>query len=754
MQNEVPIKITTDTAQCLSQIQSLTSGIKGEILIWTAGFATAGAAIRTAVSMIETAVKPILETAKAGEEFVQMSQQIGVSVENLSKLKFAAEISETSFEALTTGMGIFSRSLHGMSEDGKSTTLTLKALGISTKDPYQAMMQLADAFSGMNDGANKTAIAMELMGRGGRQMIPLLNQGSAAIKELMLETKGFTDAQAKAADEFNDNILRLEKNFKSFGRTLGNAVIPVMNEYLELLMKTDKKQMDILLGELLERKQLIEKTIKEAKAGADQGGNYMGLNIQGTEKVAGALPSLEEELKLVQSQIDGITNSLNSLSTGKKTDGPKIQTEAEIAAAKKALEALQQYRNEVEQLNPDLDESGKKILEFWQKAMKGIREGGNKEAWTAAFKQAVESADQNVVNEQARKEQEAWNTAQKKAYEEYAKISVEMTDTIKKLTLDEFDYKREKLKEEYQKKADAAGGWVNVYKSYSLELQDIDNAAAQKRTDSYIKSMSDMAASFEYMSAESQKEYLSYLFDQMYVLREMGPAGAAAYEQIFEALKKFGSTATVESKKWSIDWAASLSSALDSGFFDAMTGKFKSFGDYLNQLWEGIARQISTQLAKGITDGLTGKTSGGSDIWSSLKSILGFSSSTTTTSTTDEYAIMASAVQTKHTGGMVFHTGGLVPRFHWGGLAADEVPAILQRGEYVVSRKGVAALDAINSGNMQQGSGGGNTMVVNNISALDGASVAKLFRNNAGALLGVVNWSSKTGGAARAVTRR
>ena len=64
----------------------------------------------------------------------------------------------------------------------------------------------------------------------------------------------------------------------------------------------------------------------------------------------------------------------------------------------------------------------------------------------------------------------------------------------------------------------------------------------------------------------------------------------------------------------------------------------------------------------------------------------------------------------RHEGGYItkYHAGGLVeaverlnaliPRFHWGGLAHDEVPAILQTGEYVVSRKGVEFLDRINRG--------------------------------------------------------
>lgn len=46
----------------------------------------------------------------------------------------------------------------------------------------------------------------------------------------------------------------------------------------------------------------------------------------------------------------------------------------------------------------------------------------------------------------------------------------------------------------------------------------------------------------------------------------------------------------------------------------------------------------------------------------------------------------------RHQGGPVFHAGGMVRRFHSGGLRSDEIPAILQRGEFVIRRAAVRAL--------------------------------------------------------------
>ena len=47
--------------------------------------------------------------------------------------------------------------------------------------PLQDVLdKIANKFAGMNDGLNKTAIAMAILGRGGAEMIPVLDRGAVA----------------------------------------------------------------------------------------------------------------------------------------------------------------------------------------------------------------------------------------------------------------------------------------------------------------------------------------------------------------------------------------------------------------------------------------------------------------------------------------------------------------------------------------------------------------------------------------------
>lgn len=112
------------------------------------------------------------------------------------------------------------------------------------------------------------------------------------------------------------------------------------------------------------------------------------------------------------------------------------------------------------------------------------------------------------------------------------------------------------------------------------------------------------------------------------------------------------------------------------------------------------------------------------------------------------------------------HTGGVIPKFHIGGkVAPDERLALLQTGEYVISRRGVnaigtKALDAINSGEARIGGGGGTQAsqgVVNNyynINAVDPKSFNDYVKTyGAGAIKEVITKDLKTAGPTRTAIR-
>lgn len=73
---------------------------------------------------------------------------------------------------------------------------------------------VAELFSLLPDGANKTALAVKLFGRSGAELIPLLNQGKEGLAEFdkLASDLGLTldKETGKAAEDFNDNLTKLK----------------------------------------------------------------------------------------------------------------------------------------------------------------------------------------------------------------------------------------------------------------------------------------------------------------------------------------------------------------------------------------------------------------------------------------------------------------------------------------------------------------------------------------------------------------
>lgn len=106
--------------------------------------------------------------------------------------------------------------------------------------------------------------------------------------------------------------------------------------------------------------------------------------------------------------------------------------------------------------------------------------------------------------------------------------------------------------------------------------------------------------------------------------------------------------------------AQGMEGAFSTFFFDAMTGKIESLWDYIQGFLESVVKAVADVMAQVVAQQL---------ITAAMPDAGGLS-------------FVTAGPQT-----MIMHSGGLVPRFHFGGLASDEVPAILQTGERVLSRE-------------------------------------------------------------------
>jgi lambda family phage tail tape measure protein len=226
------------------QLQAATDrlGMLGSVLgkLGPAGL-LAGASIAALGVGITALVMPV---ARVGDEFFKLSQKTGVSVEALTALDYAAKLSDVSTEGLTKALQKLSVAMFDTQINGVEGSAALKALGVSATDvngqirpTEQVLLDLAEKFSAMPDGADKAALAVKLFGKEGLAIIPFLNQGREGITALMEEAQRLglvmSEDVARASEVFNDNLTRLSAIFEGVQRQIGAAVIPVLADFTE-----------------------------------------------------------------------------------------------------------------------------------------------------------------------------------------------------------------------------------------------------------------------------------------------------------------------------------------------------------------------------------------------------------------------------------------------------------------------------------------------------------------------------------------
>lgn len=195
------------------------TGAAGTLALGAAGV-VAGALIVGGLSKADDAYVGL------GNQARQVSRLTGDSTKDASDLVYIAARSGVSFDALNTGITRVSKNSAKLSDIGVSLTdNTGKAR------PFVSVLgDIADYFQTAPAGIDKTAEAVNLFGRGGTAMLPILNRGSAGIKELAAEAKAMgLELGTNDYDQIIKHVTaqrQLQQSVKAVEVEFGRAVDP------------------------------------------------------------------------------------------------------------------------------------------------------------------------------------------------------------------------------------------------------------------------------------------------------------------------------------------------------------------------------------------------------------------------------------------------------------------------------------------------------------------------------------------------
>jgi len=200
---------------------------------------------------IITGVKTFL---KAGDAVNKMAARTNVSVENLSTMGFAANETGASLEVLEKGFIGMQKTVRNAERGLSTATDALETVGVSMEDlegktPDEQMKLLADGLKTLDEG-KRAAVAMEIFGKSGQKLLPMLNEGSKGIERLQQNARDLnleiSTEDAASAAELNDRIFELGEVIKASAFQIGAAMAPSLIKMVTWITRTASQVVEFI----------------------------------------------------------------------------------------------------------------------------------------------------------------------------------------------------------------------------------------------------------------------------------------------------------------------------------------------------------------------------------------------------------------------------------------------------------------------------------------------------------------------------
>ena len=175
--------------------------------------------------------------ANYADSFDKMSQRVGVSTESLSELAYAANLSGTSIERVEESFKGLSQKIVEAVDKGGDAEELFSSIGLSAQDlaassPEEQFYKVADAIAKIDDPTRRAAVAMQVFGESGRELLPLLSGGSAGLEEMRSEARELgatvSTSAASMGAQFNDSLARVQTIFQGLKNEFAASLAPIL----------------------------------------------------------------------------------------------------------------------------------------------------------------------------------------------------------------------------------------------------------------------------------------------------------------------------------------------------------------------------------------------------------------------------------------------------------------------------------------------------------------------------------------------
>ena len=237
--NEVQVKFggeTSDIDRAANEVIDKLQGILGISGDLQEKFVAVGEAFAGAFAA-EKILTFAEQIGELGEQVERTSAMTGLSTKEIIDFQFAVKM--TGGDAESAGMSLIrlERNIEQAANGSKIAKQAFADAGVSVKtlasrDVNSILGEMADKFASTADGAGKVAVAMELAGRGGASLIPILDKGRSGLADISATADRVNSSLEQNASKFAQTgqaIKVAQTSTSNFTQTLYSAFEPALN---------------------------------------------------------------------------------------------------------------------------------------------------------------------------------------------------------------------------------------------------------------------------------------------------------------------------------------------------------------------------------------------------------------------------------------------------------------------------------------------------------------------------------------------
>ena len=179
----------------------------------------------------------VLKSTQAANAADKLAKQTGLTREQVQELGYAADQEHASLEELAKSIARLSRAMLTSTQGTNEQSRAFDILGINVKDAngnlrssVDVLLDIADRFKDMTNETEMTAVAMQLLGRSGANLVPFLRMGGDEIRKLTQEARdlGYVmdEETVKALKALDDQLTATKAGFAGIGRQIASEVVP------------------------------------------------------------------------------------------------------------------------------------------------------------------------------------------------------------------------------------------------------------------------------------------------------------------------------------------------------------------------------------------------------------------------------------------------------------------------------------------------------------------------------------------------